>query len=322
MTDTQYQMFLECLDPDLRNACERLSQDISHALPRGLSGEAQVQHVARALYDAVAAGSAKPSIQLTEQQQRLLDEGRDALLCALVSLIDEYLPEKDCRAESVAKLLSMEYRMPQARAMTPLYLIFDEIATGMRHIKKDGGFISVPSAFRRYSDGKRPAIARRKNGARGFTPDDDYSLACFTRYMRCRDKLLAADPGLNVELLVKYPLTSLAAEGASVYDISEQLKIKREERTKMKGHDTRNMSMALRVDMALKRYEYFESCGCAYDLLQRTEINVLANYVANEAVPEATCAQYLSELESIIDNVSTDYNAEGATAEPHAPREL
>lgn len=90
----------------------------------------------------------------------------------------------------------------------------------------------------------------------------------------------------------------------------------------MKGHDTRNMSMAMRVDMALKRYEYFESCGCAYDLLQRTEINVLANYVANEAVPETARAQYLSELESIIDNASAGHNVEGATAEPHAPREL
>lgn len=322
MTDTQYQMFLECLDPTLRNACKQPSQDIPHALPRGLSGEAQVQHVARALYDVVVAGGAKPSIQLTEQQHRLLDTGRDALLCALVSLIDEYLPEKDCRVESVAKLLSMEYHMPHARAMTPLYLIFDEIATGMRRIKKDGGFISVHSAFRRHSDGKRPAMARREDGRRGFTPDDDYSLACFTRYVRCRDKLRATDPGLNVELLIKYPLTSLAAEGASVFHISEQLQIKREERTKMKGHDTRNMSMAMRVDMALKRYEYFESCGCAYDLLQRTEINVLANYVANEAVPETARAQYLSELESIIDNASAGHNVEGATAEPHAPREL
>lgn len=322
MTDVQYQMFLECLDPTLRNSCKQLSQYIPHALPRGLSSEAQVQHVAKALYDAVAADGDKSSIQLTQEQQRLIDEGREALLCAVVSLIDEYLLEKDCRVESVAKLLSMEYHIPQPRAMTPLHLIFDEMATGMRHIKKDGGFISVPSAFRRHSDGKRPAMARRGDGKCGFTPDDDYSLACFTRYLRCRDKLRAMDSKLNVELLIKYPLTPLAAEGASVYDISEQLQIKREERTKMKGHDVRNMSMAMRVDMALKRYEYFESCGCAYDLLQRTEINVLANYVVNETVSETTRTQYLSELESIIDNVSADYNVEGATAEPHAPREL
>lgn len=322
MTDAQYQKFLEHLDPDLRNACKELSHDIPHALPQGLNGEAQVQHVAKTLYEAIAADGAKPSIQLTEQQQRLVDEGRDALLCALISLIGEYLPKKDCRAESVAKLLSMEYHMPHARAMTPLHLVFDEIATGMRRIKKDGGFVSVPSAFRRHSDGMRPAMAKREDGKRGLTPDDDYSLACFTRYLHCRDKLLAMDPSLYVELLIKCPFAPLAAEGASVFHISEQLQIKREERTKMKNCDTRNMSMAMRVDLALKRYEHFESCGCAYDLLQRTEINILANYVANEAVPEATRTQYLSELESIIDSVCESRVTEGTTAEPHTPRDL
>lgn len=322
MTDAQYQMFLEHLDPTLRDACKELSRDIPHVLPRGLNGEAQVRHVAKALYDAVAADGDKPNVKLTEQQQILLDECRDALLCALVSFIDEYLPQKDCKAESVAKLLSMECRVPHAKAKTPLYLIFEELATGIRHIKKDGEIIPVSSVFCRHSDGMLPAMAWHEDGTRGFTPDDDYSLACFMHYARCGDKLYAMEPKLNVELLIKYPLTSLAAEGASVFHISEQLQIKREERTKMKGHDTRNMSMAMRVDMALKRYEYFESCGCAYDLLQRTEINVLANYVANEAVPETTRAQYLSELESIVDNASAGYNVEDATAEPHASREL
>lgn len=320
MTDTQYQMFLECLDPVLRDACKELSHDISHALPRGLRGEAQVQHVAKALYDAVAADGVKSSIQLTQEQQRLVDESRDALLCAVVSFIDEYTPMSDSKAESVAQLLSMEYRESQARAKTPLYLIFSEIATGTRRDRKAGKI--VPSSFCRHSDGVRPSMAKRKDGRRGLTPDDDYSLACFTHYLRCRDKLRAMDPKLNVELLIKYPLTPLAAEGTSVFHINEQLQIKREERTKMKGHNTRNMSMAMRVDLALEQYEQRVGCGCAYDLLQRMEISVLANYVANEAVPEATRAQYLSELESIIDNVSADYNVEGETSEPHAPREL
>lgn len=322
MTDAQYQMFLERLDPTLRSACKELSRDIPHALPRGLNGEAQVQHVAKTLYDVVAADGEKPNVQLTEQQQILFDEGRDALLCALVSFIDEYLPQKDCKAESVAKLLSMECHVPHAKAKTPLHLIFEELATGIRHIKKDGEIIPVSSVFCRHSDGMLPAMAWHEDGTRGFTPDDDYSLACFMHYARCRDKLYAMEPKLNVELLIKYPLASLAAEGASVFHMSEQLQIKREERTKMKNRDTRNMTTAMRVDMALKRYEYFESCGCAYDLLQQMEVNILANYVTNAGLPEAARAQYLPELESIIDSVCEGHGAEDAIAESHTPRDL
>lgn len=322
MTDAQYQLFLECLDPALRNACKELSRDIPHALPRDLNGETQVQHVAKTLYDAVAADGDKPNVQLTEEQQVLINEGRDALLCALVSLIDEYLPQKDCEAESVAKLLSMEWRLPQANAKTPLYLVFEELATGMRHVKKGGEVVSVFSSFRRRSDGARPAMVKREDGTHGFTTDDDYSLTCFMHYVRCRDKLRAMEPKLNVELLIKYPLAPLAGEGASIFHISERLQIKREERTKMKNRDTRNMTTAMRVDMALKRYEYFVSCGCSYDLLQQMEINILANYVTNVELPEASRMQYLPELESIIDSAREGYGAEGAIAESHTPRDL
>lgn len=142
------------------------------------------------------------------------EKSEKMLYMALIAFMRDYCPAQDYNIGGLLKLLSMaKASESNENYKSPLDLIFDEIETGMRRVKRnpknpevkeraaqnptpsdapeeisvytgaDGErFDLVPSAFRRHSDNKRPYDNVHKNGKRGFDPTEDYALENYRKF--------------------------------------------------------------------------------------------------------------------------------------------
>ena len=150
------------------------------------------------------------------------EKSEKMLYMALIAFMRDYCPAQDYNIGGLLKLLSMaKASESNENYKSPLDLIFDEIETGMRRVKRnpknpevkeraaqnptpsdapeeisvytgaDGErFDLVPSAFRRHSDNKRPYDNVHKNGKRGFDPTEDYALENYRKFQSAAGKTL------------------------------------------------------------------------------------------------------------------------------------
>lgn len=156
----------------------------------------------------------KPYSPLANTKRSLL--AAKHLLGSCLVFTGEYLPDSDLCLKSIPILIGMEAKAGIQGYKSPLHVVFDEIRTGMRHVKiprrrRDGdtptadkdNWVTCPSAFRRATDKQRPYDNIKPNGSRGFTPLQDPSLYLYST----TTKMMNADSsGAIIAKLVIEPL--------------------------------------------------------------------------------------------------------------------
>lgn len=150
------------------------------------------------------------------------EKSEKMLYMALIAFMRDYLPESDYNIGGLLKLLSMaKASETNENYRSPLDLIFDEIETGMRRVKREpknktvqeraaqhatppGASAEIaiwtgadgerwdlaPSTYKRNSDGKKPYENIKKGGKRGFSPTEDYALENYRKFQSAAGKTL------------------------------------------------------------------------------------------------------------------------------------
>lgn len=140
------------------------------------------------------------------------EKAETLLYVALIAFMRNYLPRKDYHMGSLLTLMTLaRAREGDENYKSPLDLIFEEIRTGRRNVRRKTRrqaraeaagveesvytgssqevWESVDSSFVRAYDGRRPA-ARRPDGTQGLKPSEDYALENYLKFKEAAGKTL------------------------------------------------------------------------------------------------------------------------------------
>lgn len=282
--DDIYEAFLNTIDEDLRNMCEK-NVKAEKPLPYPYCGEKNIERLAKTLVGVLEKRSPDIPGLVPERYRDDVHEARELLAAAALALLSLYFPQRDNCAHGMAILIGMFEHGSNRRFKSSGVLMFEQVTTGMKYSSKKGGHI--PSRFVRNIDCKRPSDHVHRDGSHGFTADEDDAVMFFERYRVIQQRVHNDSPRFNFELCVKRPFEALSDNRQNFYCMEEKMEI----------------DLATKVQELRDRYTLNYAQAKGYDLLDKLMIESLLAYLRDGTVSTAARESYVAQTERLIDGV-------------------